>query len=68
MGVLSVCMSGYLVPQRPEESVRFSGTGVTGNCQLPCDYWELNSGPLEEKFVLLTTETSLQSKHCGLKS
>ena len=26
----------------------------------PCHCWELNSGPLEEKPVLLTTEPSLQ--------
>ena len=26
----------------------------------PCDCWELNSGPLEEQAMLLTTEPSLQ--------
>jgi hypothetical protein len=26
----------------------------------PCGCWELNSGPLEEKSVLLTTKPSLQ--------
>ena len=26
----------------------------------PCDCWELNSGPLEEQSVLLTSEPSLQ--------
>jgi hypothetical protein len=31
------------------------GTGVTEGCELPCGYWELNSGPLEEQPVLLTT-------------
>jgi hypothetical protein len=25
----------------------------------PCDCWELNSGPLEEQIVLLTSEPSL---------
>jgi hypothetical protein len=31
------------------------------SCEPPCVYWELNSGPLEEQSVLLTTEPSLQS-------
>ena len=29
-------------------------------CELPCNCWELNSGPLEEQSVLLTTEPWLQ--------
>jgi hypothetical protein len=29
-------------------------------CELPCGCWELNSSPLEEPSVLLTTEPSLQ--------
>jgi hypothetical protein len=28
--------------------------------ELPCGCWELNSGPLEEQTVLLTSEFSLQ--------
>jgi hypothetical protein len=32
----------------------------TDSCELPCGCWELNSGPLEEQSVLLTTEPSLQ--------
>jgi hypothetical protein len=27
--------------------------------ELPCGYWELNSGALEEKSVFLTTEPTL---------
>ena len=34
---------------------------ITDGCEPPCGYWELNSGPLEEQSVLLTTEPSLQS-------
>ena len=30
------------------------------SCELPCGCWELNSRPLEDKPVLLTTEPSLQ--------
>ena len=33
---------------------------VTDGCEPPCGCWELNSGPLEEQSVLLTTEPSLQ--------
>ena len=32
----------------------------TDGCEPPCGCWELNSGPLEEQSVLLTTEPSLQ--------
>lgn len=30
------------------------------SCEPPCGYWELNSGPLIEQLVFLTTEPSLQ--------
>ena len=33
---------------------------ITDGCEPPCGCWELNSGPLEEHSVLLTTEPSLQ--------
>ena len=29
---------------------------ITDGCEPPCGCWELNSGPLEEQPVLLTTE------------
>ena len=41
------------------EGVRASGTGVTNNCELPCGFWELNPGHLEEHLVLLTADQSL---------
>jgi hypothetical protein len=31
-----------------------------GACEPPCGCWELNSGPLEEQSILLTTKPSLQ--------
>ena len=40
--------------------VRFSWTGATDSCELPCGCWELNPGPLEEQSVLLTTGPSHQ--------
>ena len=33
---------------------------ITEGCESPSASWELNSGPLEEESVLLTTEPSLQ--------
>jgi hypothetical protein len=33
---------------------------TTDGCEPPCGCWKLNSGPLEEQLVLLTTEPSLQ--------
>ena len=35
---------------------------ITDGCEPPCGCWELNSGPLEEQSVLLTTEPSLQPR------
>jgi hypothetical protein len=34
---------------------------IADGCEPPCGCWDLNSGPLEEQSVLLTTEPSLQS-------
>jgi len=47
----------------PEEGVR----SITDGCEPPCGCWELNSGPLEEQSVLLTTEPSLQPEPVYLK-
>ena len=38
---------------------------ITGGYEPPCGCWELNSGPLKEQAMLLTTEPSLQPP--GLK-
>jgi hypothetical protein len=40
---------------------------ITDGCESPCGCWELNSGPREEKSVLLATEPSLQPIVCTLK-
>ena len=46
---------GYL--QRPEEGIRFPGTGVTGSCELLSVLGAGNQkGTLEEDEVLLTPE------------
>ena len=49
--ILSVCMSAG---QKRAPDL------ITGGCEPPCGCRELNSGPLEEQAMLLTTEPSLQ--------
>ena len=46
----------WLSSDTPEEGIR----SITDDCEPPCGCWELNSGPLEEQPVFLTTEPSLQ--------
>jgi hypothetical protein len=36
---------------------------MTDGCEPPSGSWKLNSGPLEEKSVLLTAEPSVQPAH-----
>jgi hypothetical protein len=40
---------------------------ISDGCEPPCDCWDLNSGPLEEQPVLLTTEPFLQPNNNFLK-
>jgi hypothetical protein len=50
-------MSALLLSSdKPEEGIG----AITDGCEPPYGCWELNSGPLEEQLVLLTTEPSLQ--------
>ena len=37
---------------------------ITDGCEPPCGCWELNSRPLEEQAMLLTSEPSLQPPRC----
>lgn len=42
---------------RKTEDVRCPGTGINDYSELVyCEYWELNSGPLQYHYVVLTTE------------
>lgn len=52
--VLCVCL---LPVKRSEEGTGFPETGVC--CLPPCEYWELNTGSLQEQKVLLTAESCL---------
>jgi hypothetical protein len=40
---------------------------VTDNSEPPCQYWELNWGPLQKQTVLFTTEPPLRSLKCSSK-
>ena len=52
----------WLSLDSPEEGMM---NPITDGCEPPCGCWELNSGPLEEQSVLLTTEPSFQPySHC----
>lgn len=50
MPLYRVCM-GFFEGQK---NIRYPGTGVTDGFKLPCEYWELNLGPLKKQPVLLT--------------
>lgn len=56
-----ICTTDAWYPWRPEEGIRFPGTGVPDCCELLWVCWEVNLGPLQEQHLLLTTELSLQS-------
>lgn len=47
---------------RPEEGVRSPETGVTGGCEPPCRYWELNPPPVQPG---LSTDASFLQPHCA---
>ena len=42
-----------------DDSLKRALNPITDGCEPPCSCWELDSGPLEEQSVLLTTEPSL---------
>jgi hypothetical protein len=56
ISVWPVCMPVYHVHawylRRREETIRFSGTGFKDGCELTCECWELNIGPLKEQRAL----------------
>jgi hypothetical protein len=50
----------FLITQRPEEGIRAPRLRATDGYALPCGYWELNPGPLQEQQMLLNAEPFLQ--------
>lgn len=53
MHVLHVCA---WCPQKLEEGIGSSRTGVMNGCESPCEPWESNPVPLQEPQGLLTAE------------
>jgi hypothetical protein len=53
-------MNRILHARMPAGQKRASDYFLDG-CEPPCGYWELNSRPLEEHAVLLTSEPSFQA-------
>lgn len=52
-------------PKILKGGIRSPGTGVIASCELPSGCWDLNSCPLQEQPVLLTsTQLTLYSFHC----
>jgi hypothetical protein len=47
-------------PQRPEESVKSSGTGITDSYKLSCECWKPNPDPLDKQPVFWTSESSMR--------
>lgn len=43
------------------------GLRVTGDCEPPMWVWKSDSGPLQEQYLLLTTEPSKNVFFCELK-
>lgn len=41
----------------------FPGTEAKQKCELPCQCWKSNPGPLQEQPVLLTSKLSLKSQY-----
>jgi hypothetical protein len=43
------------------DGVKSPRIGARDSCELSCECWKLNLGPLEEQPILLTTEPHLSS-------
>jgi hypothetical protein len=69
MGILLACLSVHHVCAGPTEArsdVRFTGTGITDGCGLPCRCRELNLYLLEEQPVLIYAGIALQLQRAEL--
>lgn len=48
-----VCMPECVMESKEaREEVRSSETGGANACELPCGFWDMNSGPLQDQPVL----------------
>lgn len=50
MSVCHVCATVH--KDQSEEGIGSPGNKVINGCELPCEGWDLNSGPLEEQPAL----------------
>lgn len=57
MSVLPTCIYASLMPSKVG---RAKSPATVDGCELPCEFWDLNSGLLQEQQVFLTTESSVQ--------
>ena len=48
-----------LGPLEAEAGFQFPGTGVTGDCEMPCGCWKLRLGHLQDPQLILTDKLSL---------
>jgi hypothetical protein len=55
--ILYICVYTFVVFRHTRRGHQIP---ITDGCEPPCGRWEVNSGPLEEYSVLLTTEKSLE--------
>ena len=55
-------MSKYIICSFLQRHRKRTSDPITDGCEAPCGCWELNSGPVEEQSVFLTSEPSLQIK------
>jgi hypothetical protein len=51
-------------PKNPEEGIRYPQNRDRDGCELPCEYWNLNLGPLEDQAVILITMPAFQLLGC----
>lgn len=42
---MSLWTTGLPAVQVPEENIGSPGSGITGECYLSCEYWQLNTDP-----------------------
>lgn len=61
-GGVFICMCECRCPRGSEKGIRSAIAEVTGGVgTLDCGYWELNSGPMQEQYCILTTEAFLST-------
>lgn len=47
-----VCLCATVCPRRIGEGIWYPGAEFTDGCELPCEFWKLNLGPLKDQQVI----------------